>query len=85
MKREKSLINCLRRVLKDILTGRDNNTYDLARVIYVYTLHIFCVGECFEIWHSKVFNELDFAGGIAALTTAFSVMIFIKKDTEPSA
>ena len=72
----------MREILKQLLTGKDNVTYDLGRVTWLlgFVSVIFMAG--YEVMHSSVsLRELAEALGIVSGASGASVMM--KSKTEP--
>ena len=75
----------LRKVIKDILTGIDNETFDHSRVVGLGSLiGYFVVGFVNMVYAQQIWGALDFASGIAAIAVAFGVQIKLTENTEPS-
>ncbi len=74
----------MKEFIRGLLTGKDNRSWDLFRVMYVVSLAIFYIYEYFEIHRSGVFNEMEFAEAIGLITVGFGGALFVKKDSEPS-
>lgn len=84
-------------LFKNITTGRDNATHDIARVIMVINAGIlvlvFIAGVITYIYGwliSKPFDlqtlfnsSLTYVGGVSALLTSGAAAIYFKKSTEP--
>ena len=69
-------------VLKQLLTGKDNATYDLARVTWLFGFIAIIVLAGYEVMRSSVsLRELAEALGIVSGAGCSSAMM--KKDTEP--
>ena len=69
-------------VLKQLLTGKDNATYDLARVTWLFGFIAIIVLAGYEVMRSSVsLRELAEALGIVSGAGGASAMM--KKDTEP--
>ena len=69
-------------VLKHILTGRDNQTYDIGRVTWMLGFVAIIALAFYEVMHSNVsLRELAEALGIVSGAGGASVMM--KKDSEP--
>ena len=72
----------MKEILKQLLTGKDNVTYDLGRVTWLlgFVSVIFMAG--YEVMHSSVsLRELAEALGIVSGASGASVMM--KSKTEP--
>lgn len=68
--------------LKHLLTGKDNETYDIGRVTWLLGFLAIIILAGFEVFRSQVsLRELAEALGIVSGAGGASVML--KKDTEP--
>ena len=69
-------------ILKQLLTGKDNATYDLARVTWLFGFIAIIALAGYEVMRSSVsLRELAEALGIVSGAGGASAMM--KKDTEP--
>lgn len=85
----------LRRFFKDILTGKDGDSFDLGRVLGAFGFLGYMVLGTLQmamiiygyIWSDKPdFHEfpfLSFATGFGAIAAGAGSMIWMKKETEP--
>lgn len=70
--------------LRNCLTGIDNNTFDIARVLWVLTCVAFLVLEFVHVIINKQpFSGVDFGGGAAGVLGGGGLGVAVKKDTEP--
>lgn len=68
--------------LKQLLTGKDNNTYDIGRVTWMLGFIAIIALAFYEVMHGAVsLRELAEALGIVSGAGGASVMM--KKDSEP--
>jgi len=70
-------------ILKQILTGKDNQTHDVIRWL---TVLAFLVGIILEIYHAVIggdFNLEQYGIGMGSMLAASSIGIRIKASTEP--
>jgi hypothetical protein len=68
---------------KNLLTGRDNLTYDLGRVLWALA---FLVGICAVIYSlavGKNFDLTNYGLGVSALLVAGGTALKLKESTEP--
>jgi len=76
------------KVLQDVLTGKDNLTYDAARLIGVVgalAYVIFWVAAVFHI-HGAVFSATDsaaYGAGLAAVLMGMAGAVKLKETAEP--
>lgn len=72
-----------RKLVKDILTGIDNTSFDNGRVLcfisflvyYGMAIASFCTGH--------PWSALDFSGGIGGMAVGFGINLKLKHATEP--
>jgi hypothetical protein len=69
-------------ILKQLLTGKDNNTYDLGRVAWLVGLVAVIGVAAYEMMHGTV-SLRELAEAIGIVSGASGVSIMAKKDTEP--
>lgn len=69
--------------LKQLLTGKDGETQDLARWAWLLSLLTVIVGSIWNAFHQSTFSLTDFAQAVAVIAGAHGVAIYAKKDTEP--
>jgi uncharacterized protein with PQ loop repeat len=69
---------------KQLLTGRDNETYDLGRVSWVICLIAVIGFSIYQILHTE-FSLREFGETIGAVVGVHSAGIWAKRDTEPQA
>jgi hypothetical protein len=69
-------------ILKQLLTGKDNQTYDLARVTWLlgFIAVIFMAG--YEVMHGSV-NLRELAEALGIVSGASGASVMMKKDAEP--
>ncbi|HEY6394795.1 MAG TPA: hypothetical protein VIX12_05205 [Candidatus Binataceae bacterium] len=74
--------------VNDILTGKDNLTYDAARVVGVLGAFAYIVFWCVEVAETLHFEPRDadaYGKGLAMVLLAMAGACSIKKSTEPEA
>ena len=69
--------------LKQLLTGKDGETYDLARWSWMISLLTVIFGSIWNSYQHVTFLVTDFAQAVAVIAGAHGVAIYAKKDTEP--
>ncbi len=84
----------LRSFFKDILTGKDGDSYDLGRVLgalgflgYMIFGTVQMGMAVHQLWFHDIYVEfpfLEFSTGFAAIAAGAGGMIWMKKDTEPA-
>lgn len=74
----------MKQIVKQLLTGKDNETYDLGRISWVVCV-IAAIGiAIYNLIHSITFTLEDFGRSIAAIVGVHGAAIWAKKDTEPN-
>jgi hypothetical protein len=76
------------KVLNDILTGKDNLTYDAARVVGVLGAFAYVAFWCMQVVLARHFGAADadaYGKGLAMVLLAMAGACAIKKGTEPEA
>lgn len=71
--------------MKNILTGKDNMTYDLGRVLWAISFSIGVVADVLCQAFGREFNLTDFGLGVGGLLTAGALSLKLKETTEPKA
>ena len=70
-------------ILKQLVTGKDNQTHDIARWSWVTTTLATIVGAGWNAMHNGAMNLMDFAQAIGIISGAHGASVMMKKDTEP--
>lgn len=73
----------MKKMMKDIATGSDNQTYAIARVIGLVTFVLFTIVTGVALWRA---HEIDIQGwciGAAALLGALGIAIGFTRKSEP--
>ncbi len=74
------------KVLNDIFTGKDNLTYDAARVVGVLGAFAYIVFWTFQVAIARQFSATDaeaYGRGLAVVLLAMAGACTIKRSTEP--
>ena len=69
-------------ILKQLLTGKDNQTYDLARVTWLLGFVAVIGLSGYEVMHGSV-NLRELAEALGIVSGASGASVMMKKDTEP--
>ena len=77
------MMEALSKLVKDILTGVDKETYDNGRVLCLCSFFIYFVMAIGSLGESQPWTAMDFAGGIGAMAVGFGINLHIKRHTEP--
>jgi hypothetical protein len=76
-------MNEFKKLLKDILTGIDNETYDMGRVTAILSFLTYlgiAIGNAI-IGHP--WSAMDFAGGVGTMALGVGAHLKLKSSTEP--
>jgi hypothetical protein len=69
---------------KDCLTGKDNTTFDIGRILASGFCIAYIIYPALEIFHCGApFHSQDWAIGAAALLGGSGAFLYLKKETEP--
>lgn len=71
--------------IKHIITGADNQTVDVARVLWIVGVLAFLGFAGYEVYKSGHFDMTNFALSYSGLLTAGAAGVKIKESTEPTA
>jgi hypothetical protein len=74
------------KLLTDMLTGKDNLTFDAARVVGVVGAVAYIVFWCVQVWHVGHFEAADadaYGKGLGIVLLAMSGAVLLKQSTEP--
>ncbi len=74
------------KILNDIFTGKDNLTYDAARVVGVLGAFAYIVFWCIQVAIARQFAAIDaeaYGRGLAVVLLAMAGACTIKRSTEP--
>lgn len=69
--------------LKHLITGADNQTVDVARVLWIAGALAFLGFAGYEVYKSGHFNMADFSLGYSGLLAAGAAGVKIKESAEP--
>jgi len=69
-------------ILKQLLTGKDNQTYDLGRVTWLLGFVAVIGLAGYEVMHGSV-NLKELAEALGIVSGASGASVMMKKDTEP--
>jgi preprotein translocase subunit SecG len=74
----------MRDFIRHILTGEDNESHDVGRVLAVLSVLVGLGLQIFVVvWRNQPFDLTSFGGGTAALFAGIGALLWMKKDTEP--
>jgi hypothetical protein len=69
--------------LNQLLTGKDNQTQDIARWSWMLSLVAVITGAGYELIHSNALSLREFAEAVGIISGAHGAAVMMKKDTEP--
>ena len=75
----------MKTIITQLMTGRDNITFDIVRVLAVASIAVGLGLAIFAVvWRSQVFSLQDFGIGIGAVFLSVGGALKLKADTEPT-
>jgi len=72
----------MNKILKDCLSEKDNNTFEIMRIGFCGTLFVSLLLSIIDTYFQHKFNYQGFAATMTAIPIAFGVGILSKKHTE---
>jgi hypothetical protein len=72
----------MNKIIKDCLTERNNDTYEILRLSFWPTLIVFLLLSIIDTCMQHKFNYSGFAAGITTIPISFGIGILSKKHTE---
>ena len=72
----------MKNIFQQILTGKDNQTYDIGRVTWFIGFVAIIAIAIFEVAHSNI-SLRELAEALGIVSGAGGVSVMMKKDTEP--
>lgn len=73
----------VRKIANDLLTGKDNQTHDVARHSWFYCLVAVFVGAAWDAIHKGALDLAAFGNSIATVVGAHGAVIWAKRGAEP--
>ena len=70
-------------ILRHLLTGKDNETHDVARWSWVTTTLATIVGAMWDAIHNGNIDLMSFAQAIGIISGAHGAAVMMKRDSEP--
>jgi hypothetical protein len=68
-----------------VLTGRDNKSADIGRILFAAAIVAAIALEIFVVvWRGTAFDLVQFCGGVSSLLLAGGASLAVKAQTEPS-
>lgn len=74
------------KLFTDMLTGKDNLTFDAARVVGVVGAIAYIAFWCIQVWNVRRFEPADadaYGKGLGIVLLAMAGAVMLKKSTEP--
>ena len=78
----------MKKFLSDVFTGKDNLTYDAARVVGVTGAFAYVAFWAVQVWRSEAFTSADarsYGEGLGLVLIAMSGAVKLKASEEPAA
>ena len=69
--------------LRTAITGQDNRSVDMGRLLWAFTITCLCVFEGVAVCLRGTFDPMTFSTGAATLLAGGGVGIAVKAHTEP--
>lgn len=73
----------MKKILSDLFTGIDNQTYDLGRVMWAASLFSFLVMALGHVFWSHQLDYISCSAGITAINAGSAGSLAMKRKTEP--
>lgn len=70
-------------LIKHSLTGKDNSTYDVARILWVVGVISYFIFCGVQLYMSKTFSPTEYGAGLGIVLGAGGVSVAVKKAAEP--
>jgi len=70
-------------IISQILTGKDNQTNDIARWSWLISLAVVIGLAIYEVMNHAGFSIREFAESVGIISGAHGAAVMMKKDTEP--
>ena len=73
----------MKELLKQLLTGADNQTHDVARWSWLSTTVATIAGAAWNAVHAGTIDLMAFAQAVGIISGAHGAAVMMKKDSEP--
>lgn len=73
----------MKKLIKNVLTGKDNETYDPARLGWLLSLLVFTFICIYDAIVLKQINLVSIAGGYATILAGGALGVQVKSNSEP--
>ena len=75
----------MKTILKQLLTGKDNQTHDIARWSWMLGfIAVICIAV-YEVMQARQVSLLELAEALGVVSGASGASVMMKKDSEPEA
>jgi hypothetical protein len=74
----------MNKIIKDLLTGKDNKTHDIARWSWMVSTIAIIAGFAYQLHHGVNIGIREFAEAIGIIAGAHGAAVLMKKDAEPT-
>lgn len=71
------------KIVRDCFTGKDNETYDIVRIVYFISCIVYFVLSFIETFHGHDFEPVQFGTGLGLITGAAGAALGLKHKAEP--
>jgi hypothetical protein len=75
----------MNQIFKDCLTGKDGESYDIGRVLWIVGVFTFIGLSFYAVMRSGTFDPLNWGAGYGALLGGGGAGVALKAKTEPDA
>ena len=79
------MIEAIRTILRNLFTGKDGETHDIARVSWAAGILSVIGGGIWNALHAGLVDMMALAQAIGVVVAAHGGALWAKKDTEPGA
>lgn len=69
--------------IHDLFTGKDNDTFDIGRVLWFQCVNAYIVISLILVWRGTEVDLIALGGGLAALLGAGGAALGLKSNAEP--
>lgn len=76
-------IERLAEIAKHSLTGVDNRTYDIGRLLWFVGTISYIVYTGIHMYHNGTFNPIDYGTGLGIALAGGGIGVAVKKEAEP--
>lgn len=73
----------MKRITRQLLTGKDNLTYDIGRVLWALAFLVGLGAVIFSVAAGRNFDLTNYGLGVSALLVAGGAALKLKESTEP--